>query len=180
MKTTLILAVLICVLLGSNSAMAQRVSHARSRHGPESVSTTTTTTVTRGTAAASGPVSRGTLSAISRDELRIQSGGQTSRYELNTSTLYLDDAGNPVSSEWVQAGAPITVEYFTSGPRMIATRVYVHREAAALAAPPITGVVVAPAPAVVERRNTQTIRRIVPVPPVERRTTTTTVFQEEQ
>lgn len=56
-------------------------------------------------------------------------------YTYSTTTQYVNDLGEPVSVELVQAGAPVTVEYIRDGEHLRASRVIVHDNAGTVAAP---------------------------------------------
>ena len=84
-------------------------------------STTTTTTTTQN--------SDGTVSQFSPDTIVVKSTTSTAplSYSYSKTTTYVDENGNPVSSETVKSGAPLTVYYTQDGDKMIATKVIVRK-----------------------------------------------------
>jgi hypothetical protein len=83
-------------------------------------STTTTTTAT---------TSDGTVSEFGPDTIVVRSTTSTTplSYSYSKTTTYVDENGNPVSSETVKSGAPVTVYYTQDGDKMIATKVIVRK-----------------------------------------------------
>lgn len=122
------------------------------------VETTTTTTVTRST---------GTITEVVPGGFVVSSaaGAEPIRYRYSERTVYLDEAGNPVSVEAVRSGVPVTVHHDRVGNVLIATRVVVGRSSPVAPTPPasvtVPGKVVAPGAEVeVEtRKRTTTIER---------------------
>ena len=84
---------------------------------PASTSTVTTTT------------SDGTVSDFGPDTFVVKSTTSTTplSYSYSKTTTYVDENGNPVSSETVKSGAPVTVYYTQDGDKMIATKVVVKK-----------------------------------------------------
>ena len=83
--------------------------------------TTTTTTSTTS--------SDGTVSQFGPETFVVKSTTSTTplNYSYSKTTTYVDENGNPVSSETVKSGAPVTVYYTQDGDRMVATRVIVRK-----------------------------------------------------
>ncbi len=100
------------MLFTANIAMAQSAA-------PSSTSTTTTTTTT----------SDGTVSQFGPDTIVVKSTTSTTplSYSYSKTTTYVDENGNPVSSETVKSGAPVTVYYTQDGDKMVATKVIVRK-----------------------------------------------------
>ncbi len=100
------------------------------------VETTTTTTNTPGVISEFGP-----------DVLVIKSETATApiRYTYTTKTIYVDEAGAPVTMTTVKSGLPVTVYYTKDGDKMVASRVVVRK-----------AVVVAPVAPVIEEKKTTT------------------------
>jgi hypothetical protein len=80
-------------------------------------STTTTTT------------SAGTVSQFSPDAIVVKTttSADPVSYSYTKTTTYVDENGNPVSSETVKSGLPVTVYYDKDGDRMVATKVIVRK-----------------------------------------------------
>jgi len=94
--------------------------------------------------------------------VRTENSAAPVPYVITKKTVYVDEAGNPVSVERISSGAPVNVQYIREGDRMVASRVIVR------------------GPAVEERRTTTTVTPVpVPAPVVEDRTTTTTTTTEQ-
>jgi hypothetical protein len=104
------LAFLGAMLFTANIASAQTTA-------PSSTSTTTTTT------------SNGTVSQFGPDTIVVSSTTSAApvSYSYSKTTTYVDENGNPVSSETVKSGAPVTVYYTQDGDKMIATKVIVRK-----------------------------------------------------
>jgi len=98
------------MLFTANIALAQTAA-------PSTTSTTTTTT------------SDGTVSQFSPDAIVVSSTTSATpvSYSYSKTTTYVDENGNPVSSETVKSGAPVTVYYTQDGDKMIATKVIVRK-----------------------------------------------------
>ena len=86
-------------------------------------STTTTTTATTAT------TSDGTVSQFSPDTIVVSSTTSAApvSYSYSKTSTYVDENGNPVSSETVKSGAPVTVYYTQDGDKMVATKVIVRK-----------------------------------------------------
>ena len=84
------------------------------------VSTTTTT---------SAPQCAGTVSQFGPDTISVSSTTSATpvSYSYSKTTTYVDEDGNPVSSETVKSGAPVTVYYTQDGDKMIANKVVVRK-----------------------------------------------------
>ncbi|MCE0484583.1 MAG: hypothetical protein LV479_10130 [Methylacidiphilales bacterium] len=104
------LTILGMMLFTANIASAQTTA-------ASSTSTTTSTT------------SDGTVSDFGPDTIVVKSTTSTtpSSYSYSKTTTYVDENGNPVSSETVKSGAPVTVYYTQDGDKMIATKVIVRK-----------------------------------------------------
>jgi len=98
------------MLFTANIALAQTAA-------PSTTSTTTTTT------------SDGTVSQFSPDTIVVSSTTSATpvSYSYSKTTTYVDENGNPVSSETVKSGSPVTVYYTQDGDKMIATKVIVRK-----------------------------------------------------
>jgi len=104
------LACLGAVLVTGNIASAQTAA-------PATTSTTTTTS------------SDGTVSQYGTDTIVVKSTTSTAplTYSYSKTTTYVDENGNPVTTETVKSGAPVTVYYTKDGDKMIATKVVVRK-----------------------------------------------------
>ncbi len=73
--------------------------------------------------------SDGTISQFSPDTIVVKSTTSTAplSYSYSKTTTYVDENGNPVSSETVKSGAPVTVYYTQDGDKMVATKVIVRK-----------------------------------------------------
>jgi hypothetical protein len=109
------LTLLAVSLFTANAAVAQT----------SSTSTTTTTPAASSTITTSA----GTISQFSPDIIVVQSSTSASpvSYSYSKTTTYVDENGNPVSTETVKSGAPVTVYYTQDGDKMIATKVIVRK-----------------------------------------------------
>ena len=98
------------MLFTANLALAQTTA-------PSTTSTTTTTT------------SNGTVSQFGPDTIVVSSTTSPTpvSYSYSKTTTYVDENGNPVSSETVKSGAPVTVYYTQDGDKMTATKVIVRK-----------------------------------------------------
>jgi len=98
------------MLFTANRALAQTAA----------VSTTTTTSATQ---------CAGTVSQFGPDTIIVKSttSADPVSYSYSKTTTYVDENGNPVSSETVKSGAPVTVYYTQDGDKMIATKVIVRK-----------------------------------------------------
>src|SRR5262245_39016657 len=85
--------------------------------------TTTTTTTTTSTNAS------GTVSSFGPDSIVIRTAPTSSplTYQFTETTVYVDEAGNPVDETMVTAGVPVTVYFTKSGDRMVANKVVVKK-----------------------------------------------------
>jgi hypothetical protein len=83
--------------------------------------TTTTTTTTTNTS--------GTVSSFGPDSIVIRTAPSASplTYEFTETTVYVDEAGNPVDQTMVTAGVPVTVYFTKSGDKMVASKVVVKK-----------------------------------------------------
>ena len=90
---------------------------------PADSSATTTSSTTSTTTSA------GTVSDFSPDAIVIKTTTATDpvSYSYTKTTTYVDEDGNPVSSETVKSGAPVTVYYTQDGDKMVATKVVVRK-----------------------------------------------------
>ena len=98
------------MLFTANIALAQT----------SAVSTTTTTSATQ---------CAGTVSQFGPDTIVVKSttSADPVSYSYSKTTTYVDENGNPVSSETVKSGAPVTVYYTQDGDKMIASKVVVRK-----------------------------------------------------
>jgi hypothetical protein len=98
------------MLFTANTALAQTSAE----------STTTTTSATQ---------CAGTVSQFSPDTIVVKSttSADPVSYSYSKTTTYVDEDGNPVSSEMVKSGAPVTVYYTQDGDKMVATKVIVRK-----------------------------------------------------
>ena len=73
--------------------------------------------------------SDGTVSQFSPNAIIVKSTTSTDpvSYSYSKTTTYVDENGNPVSSETVKSGAPVTVYYTQDGDKMVATKVIVKK-----------------------------------------------------
>ncbi|MEJ0001522.1 MAG: hypothetical protein WDO13_21755 [Verrucomicrobiota bacterium] len=82
----------------------------------DAVTTTTSTT------------SAGTVSEFAPGVITVRSDtGVPVSYSYSHTTTYVDENGNPVSTEVVRSGVPVTVYYTQDGDRMVASKVVVRR-----------------------------------------------------
>jgi hypothetical protein len=98
------------MLFTANIALAQTAA----------TSTTSTTTTT---------TSAGTVSQFGPDTIVIKTTTSDApvSYSYSKTTTYVDENGNPVSSETVKSGAPVTVYYTQDGDKMVANKVVVRK-----------------------------------------------------
>ncbi len=99
------------------------------------VETTTTTTNAAGTISEFGPEIL---------VIRTETAPEPIRYSYTTKTVYVDEAGAPVTLTTVKSGLPVTVYYTKVGDKMVASKVVVRK------------VVVKPAAPVIEEKKTTT------------------------
>jgi CRISPR/Cas system-associated exonuclease Cas4 (RecB family) len=85
---------------------------------PTAPMTQTTTTTSAGTISQFGPDAFVVKTTTSADPIS---------YSSTKTTTYVDENGNPVSSETVKTGAPVTVYYTQDGTKMVATKVVVKK-----------------------------------------------------
>jgi hypothetical protein len=73
--------------------------------------------------------SAGTISQFSPDTIVVKTttSADPVSYSYTKTTTYVDENGNPVSSETVKSGLPVTVYYDKEGDRMVATKVIVRK-----------------------------------------------------
>ena len=97
----------------------------------DATSQTTTTTSTTSTA--------GTVSDFTPGVITVRSDTTSApvAYSYSKTTTYVDENGNPVSSETVKSGAPVTVFYTQDGGQMVASKVVVHKTVTTDGAPVI-------------------------------------------
>jgi hypothetical protein len=67
----------------------------------------------------------GTITAINPGVITVSAtpGGATSRYAYNANTAYVNEAGSAVPIESIEPGVRVTVQYSSSGDRMLASKV---------------------------------------------------------
>jgi len=71
--------------------------------------------------------SAGTVSQFSPNVITVTSGSAAPvSYSYSKTTTYVDENGNPVASETIRSGVPVTVYYTQDGDRMLASKVIVH------------------------------------------------------
>lgn len=92
------------------------------------VETTTTTTN-----------AAGTISEFGTDILviRTETAPEPIRYSYTTKTVYVDEAGAPVTLTTVKSGLPVTVYYTKVGDKMVASKVVVRKVVVKTEAPVI-------------------------------------------
>jgi hypothetical protein len=96
------------------------------------------------TATAEAPIEQaGTITEVSPGILVIEQPGASDtpvRFVNNTTTNYVNEAGQPVAPESVKAGTPVRIFYTKVGDTLVASRVEVHQgNKSVLPAPPING-----------------------------------------
>jgi hypothetical protein len=109
----------------------------------------------------------GRVGTVTPDTLVMDSAGGTTPvpYVRTSRTVYVDEAGAPISADLIRTGVPVTVHYSQDADRYVADRVVVQRQA-----------VVTPAPTVVERSTVvEPVRRPAVI---EKKTTTTTTSEQ--
>lgn len=92
--------------------------------------TTTTQTTTSGTISEFTPASETMI-------VKSTSAAEPIRYRFSKRTVYVDEAGAPVSVELVKSGLPVTVHYVREGDALVASRVIVRKVATVPAAPTV-------------------------------------------
>ena len=72
--------------------------------------------------------SAGTVSEFTPGQITVTSGPSALpvAYTYSKTTTYVDENGNPVSSETIRSGVPVTVYYSQDGDRMVASKVIVR------------------------------------------------------
>ena len=60
--------------------------------------------------------------------VRSEAGAEPGNYAVTKETVYVDEAGAPVTVERVTKGSPVTVYYTRDGDRVFASRVVVHSQ----------------------------------------------------
>ena len=92
-------------------------TQAEAQQALQSTSTTTSSTT-----------SAGTVSEFTPGTITVTSGSSALpvSYSYTKTTTYVDENGNPVSTEVVKSGVPVTVYYAQDGDRMIASKVVVR------------------------------------------------------
>ncbi len=85
-------------------------------YAQESVTTTSTT-------------SAGTVSDFTPGLITVTTGPSVPpvSYSYTKTTTYVDENGNPLASEVIRSGVPVTVYYTRDGDRMMASKVVVHQ-----------------------------------------------------
>ena len=73
--------------------------------------------------------SAGTVSEFSPGMITVSEGPSSLpvSYSYSKTTTYVDENGNPVSTEVIKSGVPVTVYYTQNGDRMLASKVVVRR-----------------------------------------------------
>lgn len=117
MKTRNILAAALSLLAVTSFALAQAT-----------VETTTTTTNAGGVISEFGPDIL---------VLKTEAAPEPIRYSYTTKTVYVDEAGAPVTMTTVKSGLPVTVYYTKVGDKMVASKVVVKKTVVKPAAPVI-------------------------------------------
>jgi hypothetical protein len=87
--------------------------------GALSAQTSTTTTIT-----STGTVSDWKPNAVA---VKVNTSPEPVSYSFTRTTTYVDQFGNPISSETIRAGTPVTVYYEQQGDALVANRVVVNR-----------------------------------------------------
>ena len=103
------------------------------------VETTTTTTNAGGVISEFGP---------DIIVLKTETAPEPIRYTYTTKTVYVDEAGAPVTMTTVKSGLPVTVYYTKIGDKMVASKVVVKKTVVKTAAPV--------APVIEEKKTTTT------------------------
>lgn len=103
------------------------------------VETTTTTTNAGGVISEFGPDIL---------VLKTETAPEPIRYTYTTKTVYVDEAGGPVTMTTVKSGLPVTVYYTKIGDKMVASKVVVKKTVVKTAAPV--------APVIEEKKTTTT------------------------
>ncbi len=116
-KRNITAAVLALLLTVTHSGWAQAT-----------VETTTTTTNTGGVISEFGPEVL---------VIKTETAPEPVRYSYTTKTVYVDEAGAPVTMATVKSGLPVTVYYTKVGDRMVASKVIVKKTVTTPATPVI-------------------------------------------
>ena len=106
-KCNITSAILSLLLAATTSSWAQAT-----------VETTTTTTNTAGTISEFGPEVL---------VIKSETAPEPIRYTYSTKTVYVDEAGAPVTLTTVKSGLPVTVYYSKVGDKMVASKVVVRK-----------------------------------------------------
>ena len=69
--------------------------------------------------------------------LKTEAAPEPIRYSYTTKTVYVDEAGAPVTMTTVKSGLPVTVYYTKVGDKMVASKVVVKKTVVKPAAPVI-------------------------------------------
>ncbi|MEO5753215.1 MAG: hypothetical protein ABIR38_00735 [Chthoniobacterales bacterium] len=88
--------------------------------------------------------------------LRSETNPEPLRYVVTKQTTIVDASGTPVAIEKISPGSPLSVEYATTGDRLVASRIVVQRPAAS--ATTVTTEGGAAAPVTTRRTSTTTTR----------------------
>jgi hypothetical protein len=111
MKTHLILAAAVSILIGISTANAQ--------------------SVVRETATSVQPTEIvGTVTELVPDAISVRTVETAApvRYTFTKTTEYVDEVGNRVARDIVKTGVPVTIRYVKEGDRMIVNRVIVRKQ----------------------------------------------------
>lgn len=112
------------------------------------VETTTTTTNSGGIISEFGPDIL---------VLKTETAPEPIRYSYTTKTVYVDEAGAPVTLTTVKSGLPVTVYYTKVGDKMVASKVVVRKTVVKPAAPLVEErTIVKPAAPLIEEKKTTT------------------------
>ncbi len=90
--------------------------------GLASAQETTTQTTTTSSAGTISDYTPGSTISV-----RTDTSSAPVSYSFSKTTTYVDENGNPVSTEVVRSGAPVTVYYTQDGDRMVASKVVVRK-----------------------------------------------------
>ena len=86
--------------------------------------------------------------------VRTETNPAPLRYIVTKQTTIVDEAGAPVAIERISPGSPLSVQYTTTGDRLVASRIIVQR--APVVTAPVTTVPVTTAPVTTEQHSTTT------------------------
>ncbi len=114
--------------------------------GTQAQTSTTTVTTTKGAFTEYVPGSETVV-------VRSETNPDPLRYVVTKQTTIVDESGAPITMDRISPGSPLSVEYATTGDRLVASRIVVQRPAASA-----TTVTTAPAtaPVTTERRTSTT------------------------